>query len=1067
MASRVQIARGNITAFRDALKQGELFFQIRNLTDEYSRSPHDEGILYIGDPKATGSSETVPIASARSVRATVFRGDLGTTSSSQDFNIKQAKFKYARPGDFWIWQSHAKDQVKIAGEEVDYAFMRDDFRKYDILFIADCDVDEKTGIASNIDYRRIGIKDARDVYYYIYDEFGNIDTDLDVDNVNDAIKKLERLKLQYKGVIDDNWQLEQLRTDNGVTRGSVWLVGKDDLTWPNADAMLNQENARSLKRLPKRGDFVYYENERCTFKDLDTYPAWKIIPCSDSDAQDEDYLQYERQIIELREKMEKVATFHSEHILQALESSDVRKALDFLMVNKAQLDQSGKVPLSQLHATVLGALQYKGLWNPISDVLGVTDPKYQNMTPEGRDEYGNPNPGNKPSNGDYWQVNIDPRFTEGGIPTNIQFQDPYDPTRVLELNQGDFIIWQRSDDQDNDKEGNGRWEVLDNSDRLSSIDFTINGEVVGKDMLYKGVDGREPPYDVSLVGNPHLKADYKLCLHQVNNQIIICGVRLVDQEIKDGKAVDGEPMFLPKYSDQSRNTLTNTDIKNYWNDHHLQYLFQIASEEPKLIESAKSYQPSNNTTNDNVSLGFNPKPNTPLSETSEGIVGSGELYIPVSVGSKVTIFATSSSEIEEQPGEIKLTSETEIKQEEDGILYFISEHNGYEHLEFTDLKISEIKVDDYLEKRTEFGSNVYIGEYQSSHTLTTYGDINLSAYLKNIGAGAANPMLNFFIRSDSDEHPVDFTKVSVHANDHLTESDIDLTLPEKTSTIIAKLPNVVFAKNHILKSTVDGYAESAGTLQELTDDEGNQYIYNNTHINTPNIKTEYIDLGYFEGDKFIKQITVQGPEDHSVHIEKKLIIDRGGHIFTYEQYKKLIASNGTPGYIPVFEEQEDEETGEKIVGLSDSKIKQVRASIYQTLKNNMRLPDNGIYYDNNGVPQEGDLSKNYLKDRYGDEEDATVIENDVIIGEIETAADGTYKIKKGKSLHVSNSLAIGNDEGASMHLTPDHNEFGYDIPGILEGEEWTNPGPDIVVERPLKSGIMLTHNSPISGGLWL
>lgn len=1058
MASKIQIARGNITAFKDALKQGELFFQIRNLTDDYSRSPHEEGIVYIGDPKATGNSEPVAIAAVRTIKANVYRGDLGSTLSSQDFNIKQEKFKYVRPGDYWIWQNRADALQKIVGEEIDYAFMRDDFRKGDILLIIDCDVDEKTGIAYNIEYRRVmtGSCDARDVYYYIYDKDGNIDTDINIDNVNDVLKFLERYKLQYKGVIDDQWQLEDLRTDNGkVTRGSIWLVLKDDLDWPNIDAMLAQPHGR----VPKRGDFVYYENERCTYKGLDTYPAWKIIPCADSDAEDIDYLQYDRQKKDLYNKMNNVGrlegadhgTFHLDHIENAILSSDVRKALDFLMINKAQLDASGKVPLSQLHATVLGALQYKGVWNPINNINGVTDPQYQNPTPSfptGKDEYGNPQSG--PSNGDYYQVKID--LEDGSAPINIQFQDPYDPTRVLELNNGDFIVWQASDDQDNDF-GGGRWEVIDNTDRLTSLDFTINGHIVDKDALL-----RDDPYDVSLVQSPHLKADYKLCLHQTGNQVTICGVRLVDQEIlDDGTVVDGKPMFIPKYSDLSRNTLTNTDIKNYLKVRTLDYVFP--RDTGLVYDKAQTFQPSNNTTSDNSNLAVNPRENTKIAHNEFGLtIQNSEVYIPVSVGSEVTIHAKPAAEGRELV--IEGTTD-EITDNGDGTFTFTSSLDGYEKITVIDGTIDQITVDDYDEKVTEFGSNVYIGQFNESHTLTTYGDISLSAYLKNIGAGAANPVLNFFIRSDADTRHVDATKVTVKANDEKTESDIVLTLPEKTSTIIAKLPDVIFAKDHLLKSTVDGYAESVQSLEEKTDDEGNPYIYNNSYFETENINVHTVSFGYFDHGKFIKTITVKGPEKVT---NETFLIHHGGTAFTLEEYLKF-CGQGTDGTVPVFKEIEDEKTGEKVIGIVDSKIKQVRHSIYETLKNNLREKLYEDQYDENGNVHQVDVSDEYLKERYGVNQDASVFENDVIIGEVEEAADGTFKIKTPRSLHVSNSLAVGNAEGASMHIVPDHKVYGFEIPAILEGEQFEDT--DIIVERPLKSGMMLTHNSPISGGLWL
>lgn len=1071
MASKIKIARGNITAFKNALKQGELFFQIRNLTDDYSRSPHDEGVLYIGDPKADFNSDPIPLAAARSVKANVFRGDLGATTSAQDFNINQPKFKYVRPGDFYYWTLRATDMQKIPGEEIDYAFMRDDFREGDMLLITDCDVDPKTGIAYNIEYRRVmtGSCDARNVYYYIYDEFGDIDTDIDIDNVNDVLKFLERHKLQYRGVIDDDFQLKNLRTDATdpeykVTRGSIWLVLKDDLDWPNLDAMLAQKRGRK----PKRGDFVYYENEKCTFNGLDTYPAWKVIPCADSDAEDIDYLQYNAQIADLRTAMENMGksadgdkgTFHIEHIEQALLSTDVRKALDFLMVNKAQLDEMGKVPLSQLHATVLGALQYKGVWSPINDARGVTDPAYQNKTPSfptGHDEYGNPT--THPENGDYYQVKIDVQDGDNKI-INIQFQDPYNPTRILELNNGDFIVWQASDDQDNDI-GQGRWEVIDNSDRIISLDFTINGKLVSNDALYN-----LPARDISLVQSPHINADKKLCLVQDGQTVTICGVRLVDQEVTpDGELVDGKVNYLPKYSPYGRNTLTNTDIRNYLRERTMQYVFSS----PTVKEfDTQSFNPVNNTTSNNSGLSFKVSPevqNPKLHQDIFGVTGTGTFYVPVSVGSEVTI-------ILKDPAEgitpvISAMTDTLTKVDEH-TYKFTSSVDGYEQITFKDATIGEVDVADYQEKITEFMSNVQIGDFQNSHAQITYGDISLSSYMSTHGAGTRNPRFNFYIKSEADDRAVDFTKVSLFANDKLTEEDIELILPEKSSTIIAKLPGVVFAKNHILKSTVDGYAESAATLEELTDSEGNTYISNSTYIQSPDVHTHNVTLGFYDESthQFVKTINVKGPSQPTSPMAT-FYITRGGHAFTLEQYMQFIG-NGTDGTVPVFKKHVDEVTGEETIGLSDSKIKQIQHSIFETLKNSARARVWGNRYDENGQVVQFDYSEEFLKNRYGDRKDASTFANDVIIGEVEEAGDGTYRIKEGgeRGLHVSNGVAIGNSKTSVMHLLAGRSaDNKRDIPELMDGEPWEDE--DIEVEAPLRSGMMLTHNSPISGGLWI
>lgn len=544
MSSKIQVSRGDIVEKQKTrpLVQGELFWQRKG---DGEGSPWDEGTLYFGDPNLDLSNNYVPIAGARTYKANVYKGAI-----NNEVNINDPLFKHVRVGDFYVFAKSAKDvETADATDPIGFASVYD-FRKNDILLITACDFDEETGISSNIDFIRIygSSAFAEDVYF---DKTG---TNFDADHVDEALKELETEKLSYRGTLESQKDVMLANSDGQPHIGTLYLINKDDLDF-------SPYWVTAFSRSPKRGDFVAYPNAET---------GWTLIRSGNSDASDIDYNQYEEQVDNTANLMRNNAgdgatTFKPNHISELSSCKTIRDVIDYMASHKAQLDETGKVPLSQLHATVLGALQYKGIWNPLISDEGITDMTYQNEWPNtGHNEYddeGNPKEIGSPANGDYYvvQIKTDTLDKDSSF-VNIQYVDrnSFDGTsytRTLELNNGDYIIWQQSDDEDGLDGHGGRWEKIDNSDRLGALAYSINAarDFSGQ-ALYKSEVS-----ELSLVGIPHFSASDKVSLVQEGaNNVTIAGVRLVDQKLDD----DGKIGFIPRYS-QTRNTLENSWISTY------------------------------------------------------------------------------------------------------------------------------------------------------------------------------------------------------------------------------------------------------------------------------------------------------------------------------------------------------------------------------------------------------------------------------------------------------------------------------------------------------------------------
>ena len=549
MASEIQVTRGSLHAKGpESLLPGELFWVPSNhngLKDneyrENPRLPYDYGTLYIGRP-SLGDPEKyeapIPIAGERAYKGMVFRGFI-----KDETNIADELFKFVREGDFFVFDNDAKGGT----------FKNEyDFLKGDILLITNADYDiapnlgDNVGEAKNVEFLRFNGSGGYAKYTYYTGE------DMDATNVEEAINELNHKKIQYKGRIEEDYSYAQLMTaqeDNlaALEMGSLYHVTKDGLVFKGKNV-----DGKDCTWTSQKGDFVIWQDDEA---------QWLLIPSGYTDANEIDF-----DPAEAVAQQNQLGTFgedNGEHIASTSALTNVQEALTYLLSHKAMLDSNGKVPLSQLHDTVLGAMQYCGTWNPITDAQGVNDPTYQNEWPTGRttddnkdDEEGTgtgaaSKRNNK--NGDYYIVK-----TTAGV-KNVQYYDK-DSTplsnglysRCEELNSGDWIVYQVDPVT---KEAS--WQVIDNSDALSSLNFFINGTHASGEADYY-----EPVNEVSLVGNPEMAASDKVVLWQQDNVITVAGVRLIDQDKNDPYRGAASDRYLPVYTG-SKDTLKRSSIENY------------------------------------------------------------------------------------------------------------------------------------------------------------------------------------------------------------------------------------------------------------------------------------------------------------------------------------------------------------------------------------------------------------------------------------------------------------------------------------------------------------------------
>lgn len=553
MAAKIQVARGDITGKQSEkpLVPAELFWQARtsdenNKDSDYTR--WDEGTLYVGRPSLNlkkTNEKPIPIAGARTYFSVVSRGSLSTQSS-----IADGIFKHAMVGDLYIWDNDAPEG---------YFKNVDDFRKDDLLLILDIgedNVSPETGEIYNqslIKYKRINSSGgyADDVYFTQNGkEDGDKWVNFDATNVQDALLELNWEKLQYCGTIGTNAQIPAYPK---VVIGGLYLITADQLDF----------NAGTDKQFsPDKGDFVYWKQPKNTDP---TSGEWVQIPSGYTNADEIDYYDHDDDKDYYISQL--FSTFTEGHKdLFKISSDNVRDMLDFLMAQKAQLDEQGKIPLSQLHDTVLGALQFRGVWNPlkvdikIEDCLDTIDGKQ--YVKDSKIDIINALPGLKEyTDGDTTG------YTYGGLNDGdyyvIQCQDDILNLQYhfggvdFELNTGDWIVWQSSQVIDDTSAGTtgqtGFWSKIDNTDRLSAMQFKLDVNNRNNFFVTPVVDESI----LTLVGTPRIIGQNKIGIENLgNNTVAITGRGLIDQLQYENPL----PNFLVRY-DNNTGTVKNSFIE--------------------------------------------------------------------------------------------------------------------------------------------------------------------------------------------------------------------------------------------------------------------------------------------------------------------------------------------------------------------------------------------------------------------------------------------------------------------------------------------------------------------------
>lgn len=972
MAVENQIARGSLHAKGpENLLRGELFWVPSNKSNDSTnayrantRFPYDTGTLYIGRPQLNDSNvyeAPIPIAGERAYKGMVFRGFLTDQTS-----ISDSIFTYVREGDFFVFNNDAV--------EGDFKTL-DDFLKGDILLITHADYDiapdlaENVGQSKNVEYIRLNGSGGYAKYTYFNGE------DMSSTNVEDAINELNARKLQYKGRIDEDYSYAQLMTyqeddKSKLEKMSLYLVTKDNLKFTG-----NNIDGKSVIWTSKKGDFVIWQNDN---------DQWLVIPSGYTDARDIDFDPKDAVA-----QQNEIGTFgedESQHIADTAALTNLQEAVTYLLSHKAMLDSNGKVPLSQLHSTVLGSMQYMGTWNPVTDALGVNDPLYQNDWPHGKtgrdiddDEEGSGSGasskrGNKA--GDYYIVKTTPKVN------NVQYYDkdstPVDNvySRCEELNDGDMIVYQVDPDT-----GVASWQIIDNSDSITSLNFAINGNHSSGEADYA-----DNTTEISIVGNPSIAATDKLVLWQQDNNINIAGVRLVDQDKNDTNRKN-EDKYLPVYSGNT-DTLKRSSIQNF---------------------------------------------------QSEAFSGA---YV------------------------------------------------------------------------TQTNSNLIIGNASETYNEYIYGDIFLrpKLILKDGASVQENTAIKFEVITE--QGSTAYSRSTLQPDTNQVNGTV-VVLPDATSKIIGKIPGVTLIKNRLTKVyNVDnntGYIDNTSIEEHMSNTTTADYYvdldvasveFHAPVVDVNNIETRHITLGQKsnlnpndsqggsfseDGRLFPQEIVSEifaNPKQQTADVVNVLPLE-SGVLINDTDWKRAI--KGTTGTLPIYGEDEQldgEGTARKT--LIDSKISQVSGSLFETLFNNV----SDIGHDTRTIGEYANVS-NTLKYEYTDKDLAKElydafdldenknrvykgtgtesninINTDIVIGETTKGENGSY-VSNPHSLMVTKSLILGNKDTNSVHVIPGRTLFPGSSQYRYAKDESRIPIKDVYVELPSVSGVLLTDNSRVDGGLFI
>lgn len=991
MAAKLQVARGDLTGKQSQkpLVPAELFWQARttddnNKSDDFSK--WDEGTLFIGRPSLNinkTSESPIPIAGARTYFSVVSRGYLDEQTS-----IADGIFKHAMVGDLYIWSNDA-----TAGTFHNV----DDFRKDDLLLIlsiGDNNTSAQTGEILNqslIKYKRINSSGGyADDVYFTQDgkEDGTKWPGFTATNVQDALLEIKESKLDYQGTIGTNSQIPA----QGAL-GGLYLITADQLSF--------NTGIEGKEFSPDKGDFVVWTQEDVT--DAST-GYWIQIPSGYTNADEIDYYDHDDDKDYYIKNL--YSTFTDAHKdLFKTSSDNVKDMLDFLMAQKAQLDEQGKIPLSQLHDTVLGALQFRGVWNPltsnikIEDVLDTIDGKMYV-----KDEYVETIVNKLPalklySDGDTTGYSY--QGLNDGDYYVIQCQDDVVNLQYffngveLELNTGDWIVWQSSQVLDTLSDGTieatGFWSKIDNTDRLSAIQYKIDVNNKNNFFVTHTVDESI----LTLVGTPRLVGQNKIGLENLgNNTVAITGRGLIDQLEYENPL----PNFLTRY-DNATGTIKNSFIEE--------------------VGGAYDSLPNNQRTD-----------------------------------------------------------------------------------HFTDVS---------TDNKTIIHSNFQIGALNEVRSQTNYGDIILTPHITKTLDKITwdKSIFKFEVDAAGNDGVIKRRTVGlVPANGESTygvDEDIsdvttNIILPEHTSTLIGKLAGVEFEEARILKSVKEGYAESTSIEEHINDDSSTS----NSHDSINNIVEFHSQVTapisnsfeYYFGDwnttergsvydnddidengnlsrkwtsTFFSARLVKNTSQISSNITVMLPTESGS-LITEESVQNLIGGSDDDTYLTMFGATKTLNTGNKVNTLQKSPLKQVQNALRYRLLASKTARSNDeaesksqetiakVTADTYAAAKGDGTFKSTTDVSVAD----TVVENDLIAGVFND--DGSLKEKK--SLAATKSIILSDPDYGTATLAPARSNFP-------SAEQYLDPVTseatlpvDVVVDAPNESGVMLTSNSVISGGVW-
>lgn len=481
MAAQIQFSRGDVyLGNQKGLKDGQIFISYVN-KEPLTSGGHSfsEGQLWIKDPSNTQLTE---LANARSLNSLTFKGYIDESFNGDFINAKettQSQFKHCHAGDFWIFKYKDTEHYSTV------------FYKNDILLVTEAIYET----AENEAFRE-KLKEVK----YIKISSAAIDlesSDLGTEDLKEGLQQLE-LRLIYKGEFNNLQTFYNLEKKRGYLYIATYPV------YVNKNLLLygdKRNNAAEDFIKIKSGDFIWWNGEK-----------WVLIP-SGVDAEEISFTPNEADI-------DAVTTFSEEH-KDALKSiTNVQEALEILSKTKAHLGKDGKIPYSELPDAVRQGLAIQGKFYPLIYKLEdrKNDPTNQNPWPTVEAD------NSEIHSGCFWIVDC------FGL-QNIQYKDKTQNNRVVELNTGDWIVWVDNTNQ---------FEIIDNSDRITSIDVT-----------YPNIDGETK----SLAGNIGLTTKGKVKVNLSDNNIIIGDENLISQSYDE----DGQKNYFPIYT-ENKNELISSQL---------------------------------------------------------------------------------------------------------------------------------------------------------------------------------------------------------------------------------------------------------------------------------------------------------------------------------------------------------------------------------------------------------------------------------------------------------------------------------------------------------------------------